>query len=257
MSYRTVLVDDDEPARRRLARLLQAAHPEIAIVGEAASGEEAVELLRAERPDLVFLDIQLPHYDGFEVLRRLDDPPLAIFTTGYDKYALQAFQAASIDYVLKPVEADTLARAVRKLDRLTRPGRNDLEKRLQEFLGRFQAPAAAPEYLQKIAVRVGERALLIDVADVTHFEAKDKYVFLYTQAGKEYIVDHTIADLETRLDPRKFVRVHRSTLVNLDSVKEIQSWFNGKYRLILGNQGKSEIVVSKGMAPRLKSLIPF
>jgi two-component system LytT family response regulator len=256
MNYRTVLVDDEPPARKRLQRLL-AAHAEITVVGEAGTGEEAVACLRAQRPDLVFLDIQLPQYDGFEVLRRVDEPPLAIFTTGYDQYALRAFEAASIDYLLKPVEAETLARAVQKLNRLTRAGRGDLEQRLQEFLNRFSPPTAAPEYLHKMAVRVGERALLIEMADVSHFEAKDKYVFLNTVAGKEYIVDQTIAELEGRLDPRKFVRVHRSTLVNIDHVKEIQTWFNGKYRLVLDNPASSEILVSKGMAPRLKSLIPF
>lgn len=256
MTYRTVLVDDEPPARKRLTRLLQA-HAEVAVVGEAATGEEAVACLRAERPDLVFLDIHLPEYDGFEVLRRLEDPPLTIFTTGHDRYALRAFQAASIDYLLKPVEAETLARALQKLNRLTRASRGDLEQRLQEFLNRFPVPQAPPEYLQKMAVRVGERALLIEMADVSHFEAKDKYVFLHTLAGKEYIVEQTVAELEGRLDPRKFVRVHRSTLVNIDHVKEIQTWFNGKYRLVLGNHTSAEILVSKGMAPRLKSLIPF
>jgi two-component system, LytTR family, response regulator len=256
MTYRTVLVDDEPLARKRLGRLL-AAHPEIVVQGEAATGEEAVACLRGQRPDLVFLDIHLPHYDGFEVLRRLEEPPLTIFTTGYDKYALQAFQAASVDYLLKPVEAEALTRAVQKLNRLTRAGRGDLEQRLHEFLSRFQALAPPAEYLQRMAVRVGERAFLIDMADVSHFDAKDKYVFLYTVAGKEYIVDHTVSGLESRLDPRKFVRAHRSTLVNIDHIKEIQNWFNGKYRLVLGDLNKSEIVVSKGMAPRLKSLIPF
>jgi len=256
VTYRTALVDDEPPARRRLAQLLEA-HPEIVVVAEASTGEEAVARLRADKPDLVFLDIHLPQYDGFEVLRKLEEPPLTIFTTGYDQYALQAFEAASIDYLLKPVEAETLARALRKLERLTRAGRGNLERGLQEFLNRVHLPAAPAQHVQKLAVRMGERALLIDVADVSHFEAKDKYVFLHTVAGKEYILDQTVADLETRLDPRKFVRVHRSTLVNIDHVKEIHSWFNGKYRLVLANHAHSEIVVSKGMAPRLKSLIPF
>jgi two-component system LytT family response regulator len=256
LSYRTVLVDDEPPARKRLLRLLEA-HPEITVIGEAGSGEEAVECLRQHRPALVFLDIHLPQYDGFEVLRRLEEPPLTIFTTGHDQYALRAFEAASIDYLLKPVEAETLARAVQKLNRLTRTGRGDLERRLQEFLTHFPLHGAAPEYLQKMAVNVGERALILELAEVSHFEAKDKYVFLHTLAGKEYIVDQTVAELETRLDPRKFVRVHRSTLVNIDHVKEIQTWFNGKYRLLMGDRANSEILVSKGMAPRLKSLIQF
>jgi two-component system LytT family response regulator len=255
MTFRTVIVDDEPPARQRLARLL-AAYPDIEIVGQAASGGEAVTCLQETRPDLVFLDIQLPEYDAFEVLRRLDDPPLAIFATGHDRYALEAFQTASIDYILKPVEEEALARALQKLMRLTQSGRSSLEQRMQEFLARFEPPAR-PEHLHKMAVRVGERAILIEMSEVSHFEAKDKYVFLHTLAGKEYLVDQTVTELEARLDPRKFVRVHRSTLVNIDHVKEIQDWFNGKYRLILGNHARSEVLVSKGMAPRLKSLIPF
>ncbi len=255
MTYRTVIVDDEPPARQRLARLL-AAHQEVVVVGEAGRGGEAVEVMRSLRPDLAFLDIQLPEFDAFEVLRRLPEPPLAIFATGHDEYALEAFRTSSIDYLLKPVEADALARALQKLTRLTQAARSSLEQRLQELLVRF-APAASPEYLEKMAVRVGERAFLIEMSEVSHFQARDKYVFLYTAAGKEYLVDQTVTELEARLDPRKFVRVHRSTLVNIDHVREIQDWFNGKYRLVLDGQARAEIIVSKGMAPRLKSLISF
>jgi two-component system LytT family response regulator len=255
MTYRTVIVDDEPPARQRLARLL-AVHPEIELVGEAGRGGEAVDVIRSVRPDLAFLDIQLPEFDAFEVLRRVEEPPLAIFATGHDEYALEAFRTSSIDYLLKPVEPEALARAIQKLTRLTRSGRSSLEQRLQDLLARL-APAPALEYLGKMAVRVGERAFLIEMSEVAYFQARDKYVFLYTSAGKEYLVDQTVAELESRLDPRKFVRVHRSTLVNIDHVREIQDWFNGKYRLVLDGAPRAEVIVSKGMAPRLKSLISF
>ncbi len=257
MIYRTVIVDDEPPARRRLRKLLEV-HHEVTPVGEAGSGSEAVRCIQEQRPDLVFLDIQLPNFDGFEVLHRLEETPVVIFTTGYDRYALRAFDAASIDYLLKPVEPKTLARAVSKLKLLTQTEESRaLEQRMQKVLEHWQATSAGPAYVHKLAVRLGERALLIDMDDVSYFDAKDKYVFLHTRSGKEYIVDHTMAELESSLDPQKFVRVHRSTLVNLDQVKEIQNWFGGKYHLLLADGPSSEIEVSKGMAPKLKAVVPF
>jgi two-component system LytT family response regulator len=255
MSYRTILVDDEAPARRRLARLL-AVHPEVKVVGEAGTGGEAVQVMRELQPDLAFLDIHLPHYDAFEVLRQVEHPPLVIFTTGHDQHALRAFEAASIDYLLKPVEPEALARSIAKLKRLTQATPGDLEQRLHDFVAGFRSPPP-PEYLNKMAVRVGDRAFLIDMAQVTHFEAKDKYVFLHTAEGKDHLIDCTLSDLEARLDPRKFVRVHRSTLVNIDHIREIQSWFNGKFRLVLDDRKATEVLVSKGMAPKLKALVQF
>ncbi len=255
MSLRAAIVEDEELARRRLAKLLLR-HPEVTLVGEAQSCPEALELVEAQRPDLLFLDIQLEGCTGFELLAQLPEPPLVIFTTSHDEYALQAFAAEGLDYLLKPVEAEDLERALRKLARLTRPPTGDLEKRLQRLLERAErgAAGAAP---QRIPVKLGERTLLIDLAQVTHFSAKDKYVFVHTLGGKEYIVEPSIGELEQRLDPRRFVRVHRATLVNVDHVREIQAWFGGKYRLLLGDKGSVEVLVSKGMAANLRAIIPF
>ncbi len=256
MKFLTVVVDDEAPARRRLRRLLDA-HPEVVVVAEADCGAEAVRLIGEHRPDLVLLDIQLPNYDAFEVLHRSTLTPLVIFTTAYDKYALRAFEAASVDYLLKPVEAETLARALAKLKRLTQTGeRDEVAQQLRDLLKSWKG-AATPQYAHRMAVQVGERALLIDLRDVTYFAAKDKYVFLHVAAGKEYIVDHTVADLERRLNPQKFVRVHRSVIVNIDHVKEIQKWFGGKRRLVLDDADASEIVVSKTMAPNLEAALPL
>jgi two-component system LytT family response regulator len=253
MMFRTVLVDDEDPSRRRLRQLLQP-HPEVAVVGEADSGAQAVRLIEEERPDLVLLDIQLPNYDGFEVLRRLTCTPLVIFTTGYDQYALRAFAAASIDYLLKPIEPEMLDRALAKLAHLMQAGQRDgIEQQLRGLLENWKAPSAPPTYGHRLAVQVGERTLLVDLRDVTYFEAKDKYVFLHA-GSREYLVEHTLADLERRLDPQKFVRVHRSAIVNIDHVKEIHKWFGGKRRLVLDDEKASEIVVSKTMAPNLEAI---
>jgi two-component system, LytTR family, response regulator len=257
MMFRTIVVDDEAPARRGLRRLLEP-HHEVAVIGEADCGEEAVRMIADQQPDLVLLDIQLPNYDAFEVLRRSTAVPLVIFTTAHDEYALRAFEAASIDYLLKPIEPDMLGRALTKLKRLTQAGeRDEVGKQLQDLVKSWQPPTAPPQYAHRMAVQVGERSLLVDLRDVTHFAAKDKYVFLHLAAGKEYIVDHTVADLERRLNPQKFVRVHRSVIVNIDHVKEIQKWFGGKRRLLLDDAGASEIVVSKTMAPNLDAALPL
>jgi two-component system, LytTR family, response regulator len=253
LSHRALLIEDEELSRRRLRRLLEA-HPEVEIVGEAASGAEAVAQISQHRPDFVFLDIDLPEFDGFEVLRRSTPPPLVIFTTGHDQYALRAFEAAGLDYLLKPIEPETLNRALGKLERLV-GSHEEFERRFSELLKLWKPPP--PRYAQKMAVRLGERALLIELREVTHFEAKDKYVFMYTCGGKEYIVDHTIAELELQLDPQRFVRVHRSTMLNVDHIKEIHDWFGGKYRVMVGEKAAVEVVVSKGMAANLKAIIPF
>lgn len=255
MTHRTVLVDDEPLALKRLGRLLQG-FPGVSIVGEASSVAEAVAVIQETKPDLIFLDIQLPDGEGFDVLRQLEEAPLVVFTTGYDQYALRAFEEASVDYLLKPVETDKLARALQKLGRF---GRAETGQRLEEQILAFMKhwrPETADPHMRKMTVRIGERSLLIDLSEVMFFEAKDKYVFLHT-ANKEYIIEETLAELEARLDPKRFVRVHRSTIVNLDQVQEIQNWFGGKYRLVLRDKAASEIVVSKGMAANLRAVIPF
>lgn len=255
MRHRALLVEDEELSRHRLRHLLEA-HPEVEVVGEAASGPEALAQIDRHQPGLLFLDIDLPEFNGFEVLKRAGGSPLVIFTTGHDQYALQAFEAAGIDYLLKPIEPATLARALGKVERLASQGSEELERRFTELLRNWHPPSQ-PQYVQKMAVRLGERAILIELRDVSYFDARDKYVFLHTTGGKEYIVDHTIAELEAQLDPRRFVRVHRSTVLNVDHVKEIHDWFGGKYRVILDDKAGSEVVVSKGMAANLKAIVPF
>jgi two-component system, LytTR family, response regulator len=259
MSFRAVIIDDEPHARVRLRKLLDQQHPDVDVEAEAGSGSEAVQTIDSLEPDLVFLDIEMPDFDGFEVLRRVHARPAVIFTTGYDQYAVQAFEAAGIDYLLKPIEPDQLSRAMDRLARL-RPrtaGDDDFERRVEAVLRAWKVTPQPRSWTERVAVRLGERILLIDVKDITHFHAKEKYVFLVTVAGKEHIVNNTIAELEEQLDPSLFVRVHRSTIVNVRHIREIQIWFGGKYRLLLGDKEASRVVVSKNMAKRLKTVIPF
>ena len=256
MNHRTVLVDDEPLALKRLERLLQS-FPGIVVVGRAANVAEAVATIEATKPDLLFLDIDLPDGDGFDVLRRLEEPPLVIFTTGHDQHALRAFEAASVDYVLKPVETEKLARALQKLRRFTpREDAHGLGEHLRALMSQWNPAAPPQKYMQRVGVRLGERTLVVDLSDVMFFSAKDKYVFLNT-ASKQHIIEYTLAELERLLDPSRFVRVHRSTIVSVDKIREIQAWFGGKYRLALRDQPNSEIVVSKGMSANLRALVPF
>lgn len=257
MVYRTLLVDDEPLALRRLTRLL-GEFPSVEVIGRADSGPGAVEAIQEHQPDLVFMDINLPGYNAFEVLRRLSEPPVVIFTTGYDEYALQAFEATSVDFLLKPIENGPLRRAIKKLEQLTskRP-EHDFERKIEEILRRLDDDKKGSEYMEQLTVQIGERALVFTVAEITHFYAEAKYVFLRTPDGKSLIVSKTLAELEKVLNPKKFVRVHRSTIVNIDFVREIQTWFGGKYRLVLKGKDPATVTVSKGMASNLRAVIPF
>lgn len=256
MTLRAIVIDDEPLARTRLCKLIEQ-HDDVEVVDEAGSGAGAVAAIEEHHPDVIFLDIEMPDFNGFEVLKKLTRRPWVIFTTGYDHYAMQAFEAAGIDYLLKPIETEHLERALGKVQRMHGSTQDHFEERVEKLLRSWNIQPQAKQYLERIAVRLGERILLIDVRDVTHFYASDKYVFARTAAGKEHIVSQTIAELEEQLDPQFFARVHRSTIVNVRHIKEIQIWFGGKYRLLLDDKDASEVVVSRNMAKKLKTVIPF
>jgi len=220
------LVDDEPIAVDRLRSLIQE-HGRVEIVG-AGAGADVFQAIRDSAPQVLFLDIEMPGLSGFELLEQLGSPqPLVVFTTAYDQYALDAFKVNSIDYLLKPIERADLARAIAKLERVLHgaeaPG--NLAALLEQV--RAALARAEPDYLVRVASRTGERVHFVDVADVTHFYAKDKLTFAAT-AAKHYVLDLAIADLEPRLDPRHWLRIHRSTLVNIGAIRDIHTWFAGK-----------------------------
>jgi two-component system LytT family response regulator len=215
---RAFLVDDEPLAVSRLSRLLNESG-RATVAGTSNDPVDAIAWLSSHTVDAVFLDINMPGMNGFEMLRMLDPQPNIVFTTAYDHFALEAFRASSIDYLVKPVDQEQLDRALAKLERLSSaqedPG--DLLKRLEAAL-----KVPQPRYPERIASRIGDRIQFLDLPRVTHFFAEDKLTFAAVK-GKPYIVDHTISDLEQRLDPAKFFRVHRSTLLNLAWVQEMDS----------------------------------
>jgi two-component system LytT family response regulator len=234
---RAFLVDDEALALKRLQRML-ATTKRVEIAGASQDPVEAVPAIIQAKPDILFLDIEMPGMSGFEMLAQLHPQPWVVFTTAYDRYALKAFGVNSVDYLLKPIEASQLDRALDKIERLR--GSSASPPEMSELIRRLTPPS----YPDRIASKVGEKIEFVDLAQVTHFFASDKLTFAATPA-KNYAVDYTIQELEQKLDPARFVRVHRATLVNVAHVQELHSWFAGRMMLRLKDPKHTELAVSR------------
>jgi two-component system LytT family response regulator len=224
---RAVIVDD-EPLARQSIRMLLERDGEIEVSGDC-SGIDAAALIMRTRPDILFLDVQMPDVDGFEVLNRLepDSMPVVVFATAYDRYALRAFDVHAIDYLLKPYDDERFARALARAKAQVRArGRGERDDRIAELLRNRSA------YAQRFLVRVRDRSIVVNAAEIDWIEAADYYVTLHT-GGKSFLLREPIATLEKTLDPERFVRVHRSAIVNIDRVREVHSLFRGDRALIL------------------------
>lgn len=251
---RVFLVDDEPLALKRLARLLKATG-RIEVIGSTTDPEAALESLAAETIDALFLDIQMPGLNGFELLSRLASQPLVVFTTAFDQYALRAFEVNSIDYLLKPIEAEQLDRAISKIERLRGSApREDLREVVERLAAALRSGASS--YPDKIASRSGERVRFIELARVTHFLAKDKLTYAVT-SDKNHVIDSSIAELEQKLDPNRFIRIHRSTLLNLDHVQEVHSWFAGGVVVRLKDEKRTELQVARDRVRALKQRLGF
>jgi two-component system LytT family response regulator len=237
------LVDDEELALLRLKKLLAPYSDTIHIVGTAGSGQEAVSVINELQPDLVFLDIQMPELNGFEVLENLDYMPLVIFSTAYDQYALRAFETNSIDYLLKPVSSERLKEAIEKLERLTASAYADTNQNLISLLNDINAKPG------KLQVRVGKKIKLIDVGDICYFKADNKYVEVHT-FDQMYLVTKPLHDIENTL-PRSFRRIHRSCIVNSDFVDEIVPMSKSVHLVILKDQQRSRLTMSRNYKDNL------
>jgi two-component system, LytTR family, response regulator len=228
---RVVIVDDEPPARDKL-RALVAADGRVDLVGEAGNGVSAVTVIERERPDLVLLDIQMPELDGFEVLEALELPrlPRVIFVTAYEAHAVRAFEIRAMDYLLKPVDPDRFRLAMdRALGSMADDDPDAIADRVHDMV---RERHAATEPIQRFVVRQRGRMLLVPVEDVGWIGAAGNYVELH--AGTEsYLVRGSLQDLEARLDPARFVRVHRSTIANAARIREIQPWSHGDLLLVL------------------------
>ena len=241
------LVVDDEPLARAGVRGLLADDAEVALVGECANGREAVASIRAHAPDLVLLDVQMPEVDGFGVVREIGAAamPVVVFVTAFDQYALRAFEARALDYLLKPFSDERFHEALARAKEQVRQRRlGALSTQLAALLGvadgapaaAVRAPAAlgaaAPEPVARLEVRLGGRRTFVAVADIDWIEASDYYVRLHT-GGRSHLLRETLQELSARLDPRRFVRVHRSAMVAVDRVAELRTDGAGRHELLL------------------------
>jgi len=224
--WKALIIDDEAVARQRLKRLLLA-HDTIDIIGEAANGAAAIEQIETLKPELLFLDIEMPVHNGFEVLKRLTSQPKVIFTTAYDQYAVKAFEAESVDYLLKPIEKERLAKAVNRLQQ-PQPEAYSLpiEQLMKQLYGKKE--------IKSLTVKLGDRILLIKLTDLAFLDAEDKYVFLNTIDGKRHLTEFTLTGMEQKL-PDHFIRISRSLIINTELIKEIRKSFNGTYNFTMAD----------------------
>jgi two-component system LytT family response regulator len=229
-----VLIVDDEPRARGLIRKMLRSVKEFEVVGECSNGYEAIAAVKDLKPDLMLLDVQMPEIDGFGVLEGLRREPLpqVVFITAHDQYALRAFEANALDYLLKPFdEVRLLAMLQRASARLAQVADSD---RNQTILSLLDSLKASRSYLDRFVVRLRGRMLLLPVEEVEWIESEDKYVRLHAKGGS-YLIRDTLARLEGSLDPKQFLRIHRSAIVRLGFVQEIHSDFHGNHRIVLRN----------------------
>lgn len=223
---RVVLVDDEFLARERLRKLLGQVEIDVEIVGDAASCRQAIPLIHETRPDLVFLDIQMPVLDGFDVLDLIAPPrPHIVFVTAYDAYALRAFEVHALDYLTKPVSRDRLQESLERITDLI------AAKQAPDGLASLEEERST-QPLRRLTLHVGSRLRIVEPSDVRYFEARDKVVFAHTEE-RDYFTDFTLQTLEQRLDGSQFLRIHRSYLINVATIRELTPWFSGTYQVKL------------------------
>ncbi|HSR70624.1 MAG TPA: response regulator [Acidobacteriota bacterium] len=260
---RVLIVDDEPPARRKLRRFLSD-EEDFEVVGEASSGTEAVDAIRRLRPQAVFLDIQMPEMDGFEVLRELHrelDPaaqeaadllPRIVFVTAYDQFALKAFEVAALDYLLKPYDRQRLRQALQRLRREARqPNAGKVQEGLQELLSHLRRERQHP---QRLMVRSQGRVRFIRVEEIDWIGAAGNYAEIH-QGSRTHLLRETLSNLEERLDPRHFVRVHRSAIVNLEQVREVHPYSKNDYVVVLASGEK--VRMSRNYRQRLEEAADF
>jgi DNA-binding LytR/AlgR family response regulator len=243
---RTLIVDDEKLARDRLNGFLKNMAG-IEVAGQASNGVEAVSLIDEEKPDLVFLDVQMPGLDGFGVLNAIKHRPQVIFATAFDEYAIRAFEVQAVDYLLKPISRARLNEAVRRVearlaDRATGPD-------LREFVRALEAKER--RYVAQVPAHKGKQILVLPTDDVYWFEVEYRLVYAHT-ATDRYMTSFTLKDLEDRLDPEVFFRAHKSRLVNLHHVRAIVPWFGGRFKLVMRNPESSEVELSRAQARVLR-----
>ena len=241
--WKTIVIDDEQLARQRIKRLLKV-YDEIEIIAEAEDGEKGLELIHLHQPDLIFLDIEMPVLNGFEMLAKLTHQPKVVFTTAYDQYAIKAFEEGSVDYLLKPIEIERLDKTIKKLKQTNLAA---APVQIEALIRQMNQKKA----IKTLTVKLGDKILLVKLTDIVFVQAEDKYVFLHTVDGKKHLTDFTLSVLEEKL-PEEFVRVHRSEIINTEYIKEIRKGFNGALIFVLNNADETRVTSSRSNSEALR-----
>ena len=246
------LVVDDEPLARRRIRKLLSRDADVEVIGDCANGYEAIDAIRRQTPDLVFLDVQMPEVDGFAVLEGIKQSalPFVIFVTAYDQYALKAFEVSAVDYLLKPFDRKRFEQALQRAkSRLITERGSELN---QQTLALLQELKARSQNLERLLIKSGGRAFFLKTEEIDWIAAEGKYVRLHV-ANESHLLREGMSSIEGQLNPRQFLRIHRSTIVNLDRVKELQPWFHHEYRVVLRDGTK--LMLSRSCRKKLAELL--
>ncbi len=248
MKIKTIIVEDEQPSLGRMKKLLTS-FDEIDLIGVAEDGQAAIRLIDETKPRLAFLDIQLPVFSAFEVLKQVRHHPKVIFVTAYDEFAVKAFEENAVDYILKPTSEARLRKAIdRVCDEPTR-----LDSQLIELL---KGAVDNAKFISRFSVRIGNEILFILEKDVHWFYAEDKYVFLKT-ATKNYIYDMTLRELEANLDPDKFIRIHKGIIIAVVHIQKVERSFRGRYRIRMNDQNKTTFDIGRTYLPNVREKLQF
>jgi two-component system, LytTR family, response regulator len=234
----TTLIVDDEPLARKFVRRMLLEHPSVAVVGECRTGEEAVISIKEKKPDLVFLDVQMPEMDGFSALHALADAalPHIVFVTAYEQYAIQAFESAALDYLLKPFDQLRFDKAMSRVYEKFADRQED-EAHRKKIAGLLEILPQKRTYLDRLLVKTEGRLIFLRTSELDWIQADGKYVHLHA-GNKSHLVRQTLGSIEEQLDPQTFVRIHRSAIVNVERIKELHPMFAGEHVVLLDNGKK-------------------
>jgi len=246
--YKAIVIDDEPAARRLMKSLLEEYAQVITVVAEAGNGREAIAKIEELRPDLIFLDIQMPDLTGFEVLERLTHKPNVIFTTAYEQYAIKAFENFSIDYLLKPIKEERLQQSIDKLKQFGRLNQTVDISSLQDIIRQLQAPQKATA----LPIKTGDRITLLRYENITYLEAQDKYVYVFTSDGQKHLTDQSLTTLSEKLPPQ-FYRIQKSYIINKDKIKEMHRHFNSRYLFIMDDKAGTRLTSGRTYHEEIRS----
>jgi two-component system LytT family response regulator len=229
--FKAIVIDDEPAARRLIKSLLLDYSDTVIVIDEAGNGREAIKKIEELKPDLIFLDIQMPDLTGFEVIEQLNHKPNIIFTTAYEQYAIKAFDTFSIDYLLKPIKEERLQQSIEKLKKFGILNQSFDLSGLQEVIKQLQTPHKSTA----LSIKTGDRITLLKYENIAYLEAQDKYVFIFTSEGQKHLTDQSLTTLSLKLPPQ-FYRIQKSFIINKDKIKEMHRHFNGRYLFVMDDK---------------------